>query len=207
MSLVIGLAVIVMAITLHEFAHAWAGDRLGDSTARLQGRLTLNPVAHIDPIFTLLLPVLLILANSPVIFGAARPVPFNPWALKYGRWGAALVAAAGPATNFLLAIFFAAWLRLFNQTGLAEVFYTIISINVAFGVFNLIPFPPLDGSRILYAAAPAGVRSIMDSIEKMGLAAVMLFLFIGFPLLQPFMGAIVGTIMEFLIPGLTSLGG
>ena len=198
MSFLIGLAAIVMAITLHEFAHTWAGDKLGDATARLQGRLTLNPAAHIDPIFTLLLPLLLILANSPVVFGAARPVPFNPWALKYGRWGAALVAAAGPATNFLLAIFFAVWLRLFNQTGLAEVFYAIISINVAFGVFNLIPFPPLDGSRILYAVAPAGLRSIMDSIEKMGLAAVMLFLFIGFPLLQPFMGAIVGTIMGIL---------
>src|SRR5688500_8719101 len=102
--LVFLLFALIMALTLHEFAHALMGDWLGDRTARQEGRLTLNPIAHIDPFMTVLLPVLLILLKSPVIFGAAKPVPFNPWAVRFGKWGAAMVAVAGPAMNFLLAI-------------------------------------------------------------------------------------------------------
>src|SRR5690348_6727574 len=114
MSLVFLIIALILSLTLHEFMHAWMSHYLGDTTAERSGRLTLNPLAHIDPFMTLLLPVALILAHSPVVFGAARPVPFNPWNVRFGKWGSALVALAGPLTNLFLGIFFALWLRIFS---------------------------------------------------------------------------------------------
>src|SRR5471030_3333484 len=105
------LLALIVALTLHEFSHALMGHYLGDTTAKDQGRLTLNPLAHIDPFATLALPLLLILVHSPVVFAAAKPVPFNPWAVRGGRWGAAMVALAGPLTNLFIAVFFALWYR------------------------------------------------------------------------------------------------
>ncbi len=198
----------IMAITFHEFMHAYTSDRLGDGTARSQGRISLNPFAHVDPFMTLLLPALLIIAHSPVIFGAARPVPFNPWAVKGGKRGVALIAAAGPLTNLFVAAFFALWLRFAPvSANLVEFFVKIIQVNVGFFVFNLIPFPPLDGSRLLYVVAPIGVRDVMDRIERAGMMALLLFMFIGGPLLSPIIGQLVGSVLRFLIPGLTSLSG
>lgn len=206
MGLILLLIALLMALTLHEFAHAWTADRLGDDTPSRLGRLTLNPAAHIDPVMTILLPLMLIVARSPVIFGAARPVPFNPWALRYGKWGSALVAAAGPAANLLIAAFFAAWLQLFNLPAAAiELFVAVIKVNIFLMVFNLIPFPPLDGSRILYAAAPLPLRTVMDRIEQAGIMAVMIFLFLAFPLIIPLVAEVAGAILQVLIPGLTSL--
>lgn len=206
MSLLYILVSLVLAITLHEFMHAWVGNYLGDQTAKRQGRLTLNPLAHIDPFMTLILPAILIIIGSPVVFLAARPVPFNPWAVRYGKWGAALVAVAGPLTNLLVAIFFAAWLRLFNPAGPAlEFLVTLVNINVAVFVFNLIPFPPLDGSRVLYAAAPLGLRQIMDRIERGGAGVFIGLLFLLILVLGPFIAFITSHIMQVLIPGLTSL--
>ncbi len=155
MDLVYILIALVMGITLHEFSHALMGHYLGDDTARLQGRLSLNPLAHIDPMMTILLPLFLIVFHSPVLFAAAKPVPFNPWAVRFGKWGAVMVALAGPATNFVLAIFFALCLRFLPISGaIVGLFVALVSVNVALGVFNLITFPPLDGSRLLYAVAP-----------------------------------------------------
>jgi Zn-dependent protease len=206
---ILGLAFLIFAylfaLTLHEFAHALAGDLLGDRTARNEGRLSLNPLRHIDPIMTVLLPAALIVLHSPVLFGAARPVPFSPWAVRWGKWGAALVAAAGPLMNLLLAIIFAAavrWLPL-SQTVL-ELFITIISINISFMIFNLIPIPPLDGSRIVYAAIPA-VRDLYDTLERNGLAVVFVLLLIAGPIITPIIGGAVGAIMGLLVPGLTGL--
>lgn len=206
MGLVFLLIALVMSITLHEFAHALAGHYLGDSTAQIKGRLTLNPLAHIDPVMTLMLPALLIITHSPVVFGAAKPVPFNPWAVHWGKWGAALVALAGPATNLLLAVFFALCLRIIPLPGSGlQLFVTIIEVNVAFGVFNLIPFPPLDGSRLLYAVAPMGVREIMDRIERAGIVMVFLLLFLAYPFISPVLAQVVGYILRILVPGLTAL--
>lgn len=206
MSLIYLLVALVLSITLHEFMHAWVSNYLGDQTAKHQGRLTLNPGAHIDPFMTLILPVALILAHSPVVFGAARPVPFNPWAVRFGKWGAALVAVAGPLTNLALAIFFALWLRVFNLPSWAvEFLVRIIEVNVAFFIFNLIPFPPLDGSRVLYAAAPLAVRQVMDRIERAGILVVIIMLFFLFPIILPFIAAASKYILDLLVPGLTGL--
>lgn len=197
---------LVLSLTLHEFMHAWVSNYLGDQTARSQGRLTLNPLAHIDPFMTVLLPLALILAHSPVIFGAARPVPFNPWAVRFGKWGAALVAIAGPLTNLALAIFFALWLRVFSLHGWAiELFVDLITINVAFFIFNLIPFPPLDGSRVLYAVAPLGLRQVMDRIERSGIIIFAVLLFVLLPVLSPIIATLSKDILQLLVPGLTGL--
>jgi Zn-dependent protease len=134
---------------------------LGDVTAKREGRLTLNPLAHIDPVYTLGLPILLILIGSPIVFGAAKPVPFNPYAVRYGKWGAALIAVAGPASNFLMAVFGAIWLRIFPIQGLGQQFLVMFVVtNLAFFLFNMIPFPPLDGSRVLYAIAPPKITNM-----------------------------------------------
>ncbi len=198
---------LILALTLHEFAHALASDYLGDTTARQQGRLSINPIVHIDPLMTLIIPLTLLLAGSPVLFGGAKPVPFNPWAVRYGKWGVAIVAAAGPLMNFLLAIFFAIWLHFLPiSPTFYELFVRIIVTNIALGIFNLLPIPPLDGSRILYAAAPLGLRDLMDTIERAGLIVVFILLFLLGPhYVFPVINAIVGSIVQILIPGLTGL--
>lgn len=196
---------LVMALTLHEFAHAVVGHWLGDDTAHREGRLSLNPLVHIDPFMTLLLPAVLIIAHSPVIFGAARPVPFNPWALRWGKWGAALVAVAGPVMNLLLAIFFALWLRYVPiHQALLPLFVDIISINIFFMVFNLIPLPPLDGSRIAYAAIPP-IRPLFDQLERQGMIIIFVILLVAGPVLLPFISIVSSAILQFLIPGLTGI--
>ncbi len=206
MEIVYLLIALVLSLTLHEFMHGYVSYLLGDDTAKEQGRLTLNPAAHIDPFTTLLLPLFLILVHSPVVFGAAKPVPFKPWALRYGKWGAALVAVAGPLTNLFVAVFFGLWLRFIPvQVAAAQLFVAIISVNIAFFVFNLIPFPPLDGSRVLYAIAPHGLREVMDRIERAGLVAIAVFIFFLYQPLAPYMEKIVLGLMRLLIPGVTGL--
>jgi Zn-dependent protease len=206
MEIIAQLAALLLGLTLHEFAHAWAGHYLGDTTARDQGRLTLNPLAHIDPFATLLLPVLLILAHSPVVFAAAKPVPFNPWAVRGGRRGAALVAVAGPLTNLLIATFFALWFRILPFSDFtATVFGAIIVVNVGLFVFNMIPFPPLDGSRVLYAFAPEGLREVMDRIERAGFVVLLAVMLLGYQFIGGFVAAAVRVIVQLLVPGSATL--
>lgn len=198
MQIVYLVGALIIALTLHEFAHALMADWLGDSTARALGRLTVNPIAHIDPFMTVLLPVMLILSGSPIVFGAAKPVPFNPHAVRYGKWGAALVALAGPTTNFILAIFFAAWIRLFHL-GTGGFLAEVVVINIVLGIFNLIPFPPLDGSRVLYAAAPYPVREVMDRIERAGMIAIVVLIVVIFPFIRPWVVGAVEAITQLLL--------
>lgn len=168
------LIVILMSMTLHEAMHAYTGFWLGDDTAKLHGRLTLNPLSHIDPFMTVLLPILLLLAGAPP-FGAAKPVPFSPDRVKYDEFGAALVGVAGPLTNLVLAFLGFLVLHFGNIAlgGIVGVFlFLFISVNLAFFVFNMLPIPPLDGSRALYAIAPDGVRRFMEMMEQYGIFVV-----------------------------------
>ena len=174
------LFIYVVAITVHEFSHAWAGHRLGDPTAAHGGRLTLNPLAHIDPFATLALPLFLMLVGSPIIFGAARPVPFNPLMVRGGKRGAALIAFAGPGSNLLMALLIALVLRTVPSLALLgdSLLINFIVINISLALFNLIPIPPLDGSRIVYAFAPDWLTVAMERLEQMGTITLLLFFFL-----------------------------
>lgn len=152
------LAILALLISLstHEYCHALVGFMLGDETARRAGRLTLNPVAHIDPIGTVLMPLIGALSGFPLI-GWAKPVPFNPYNLKYRKWGPVMVALAGPGSNFLLALVFVLLLKVvlvmgFGPSNLLVIFLSIlVTINVVLGIFNFLPVPPLDGSKLAHA--------------------------------------------------------
>jgi Zn-dependent protease len=194
---------LILGLTLHEFAHGMMAHYLGDSTASDQGRLTLNPLAHISLFTTLILPIFLAIAHLP-IFAAAKPVPFNPWAVRGGRWGAAAVAAAGPLTNLLIALVCAVALRLFGSQGLIPyiVLGSIISVNVNLFIFNLIPLPPLDGSRVLYAMVSASVREVMDRIEQAGLVVIFgMVLLLSYTPLGSFLYQAMTGLTTILLPG------
>lgn len=172
--LLIVFGVILLSMTLHEAMHAFVAYWLGDDTAKLEGRLTLNPIKHIDPFLTIILPLGLALLGGP-IFGGAKPVPFRPDMVKGGDWGAALVALGGPLTNFIIAfVVFGLWVLVgAPQTGLgATILTTAVTVNLGFFVFNMLPIPPLDGSRVIYALAPEFVRTGMRFIEQYGIILV-----------------------------------
>lgn len=180
--LVIVIIIVVVSMTFHEAMHAYASYWLGDDTAKLSGRLSLNPIKHIDPVMTLVLPILLAISGAPV-FGGAKPVPFNSSKIKYDDWGVALVAVAGPLTNLILAfILVGLWVAIGveSTTLLSQTLFTAASINLGFFIFNMLPIPPLDGSRILYAFAPDFIRRFMESLEKFGIIIVFaLVMFLG----------------------------
>lgn len=177
---------ILVSMTLHEAMHAFASHWLGDDTAKLEGRLTLNPLSHIDPFTTVLLPLMLAAIGAPP-FGAAKPVPFNPNRVKYGEWGAALVGVAGPLTNLALAAIAGLVIRSIAPDAnalLFNVLQTFLVVNISFFVFNMIPFPPLDGSRVLYALAPDPIRNVMERIEAMGFMAIVFFMLLFYTFLS-----------------------
>ena len=175
--LVLVLAIVVGSVILHELAHGVVAYWLGDHTAKDAGRLTLNPIKHIDPYMSIIVPVILYLLRAPV-FGGAKPVPIDSRNLKWGVWGMAIVAIAGPFTNFLLALFsflighFTGLLYGSGGEILEFIFTEFLYINLGFMLFNLIPVPPLDGSRVLYAIAPDGFRRVLMQIEQYGIFIV-----------------------------------
>lgn len=197
LNLVVILGVILFSMVLHELAHGVVAYWLGDDTAKDDGRLTLNPAKHIDPVMSILVPVLLYMSGGP-IFGGAKPVPVDTRNLKFGAWGMALVAIAGPLTNFLIALvsfligYWTGWLNMPGIVGL--IFMELVLVNLGFGIFNLIPIPPLDGSRVLYALAPDVVREGMEKFEKIGIIVVMILVIV-FP-------SVISTIMLGGIQGM-----
>ncbi len=181
--------------------HGLVAYRLGDHTAKSQGRISLNPLRHIDPLTTVALPLLLLISGFPP-FAAAKPVPVNFARLKYEEFGMALVGLAGPLTNLLLAIIFALIARLIEPTGwLANFLIANISINVGLFVFNMIPFPPLDGSRVLYAFAPDFIQRGMEKIEGMGFTAILLFMLLGFRFIEPILVSANQFVLKFILGG------
>jgi Zn-dependent protease len=200
-TLIIVFPIILISMSIHELMHALVSDWLGDDTARSMGRISLNPLVHIDPILTIALPLLLAISGGP-IFGAAKPVQVDFKKLRYDEFGGALVGAVGPLTNLVLAILTALVLKYTNITSGLEykiLGYAVI-INIGFFVFNSIPWPPLDGSRVLYAFAPRPLQEIMEAIEHMGFAGLIIFMLLFYQLIAPF----TGTLIEKLTSGLTS---
>lgn len=197
LQIAIVLGVILVSMTLHEAMHAFVAFWLGDDTAKREGRLTLNPIKHIDPFLTILLPLGLAIIGGP-IFGGAKPVPFRPDYVKGGDWGAALVALGGPLTNLFIAfISFGIWVVVgAPAVGLgAAILTTMVMVNLGFFIFNMLPLPPLDGSRVLYAFAPEFVRTGMRFIEQYGIIFVFALVLLAGPVLGDFMR----TVMDFFI--------
>jgi Zn-dependent protease len=195
------LVSILISLSIHEAMHGFVAHLLGDDTAHLEGRLTLNPLKHIDVFTTILLPMVLLLMSLPPIF-AAKPVPFNPERLKFDEFGAALVAGAGPFTNLVLAIVGAIIFRLLGPeygSFSYNAVVTFTAVNIGFFVFNMIPFPPLDGSRILYAFAPEPVQDVMRQIEGLGFFATLLFLYFIFQFASAPILTIQNNILQFLL--------
>jgi Zn-dependent protease len=178
---IFSIIVLIMSVVIHEVSHGAVAGLLGDPTARLAGRLTLNPIKHLDPVGSVILPFILSLIPGGVVFGWAKPVPYNPYNLRGGQWGPGIVAAAGPASNLLLAIIFSVVLRLGAGTfisPLAVQFVAgIVFINLILMFFNLVPVPPLDGSKILFSLLPYRFRWIENSLNQFSLPLIILVIF------------------------------
>ncbi len=204
------LVILVFSAILHEVAHGFVAEKLGDPTARLMGRLTLNPKNHIDPMMSILLPLILILSGSPVIFGAAKPVPVDPFNLRDGRKDMAIVSLAGPATNVILAVLaaiitkivlFATAFHLFGSYSTAVysvlywTFYMIAQINILLAIFNLIPIPPLDGSKVFALLLPEREAAIYLSLSSVGF--IIVFFLLLFPIGGFSLGGLIFNLMTF----------
>lgn len=182
------VAIIIFSVVVHEVAHGYAALWMGDSTAYYAGRLTLNPIKHLDFLGSFLIPLLL--SFSGVIFGWAKPVPYNPYNLKNRRWGELLVAIAGPVSNIILAIIFGIFIRLIlggtnEVTSLVFVASLIVQVNLVLAIFNLIPIPPLDGSKILFSLMPNQYGKIRATLERFGFVFILFFVFFLWQLFTP----------------------
>jgi Zn-dependent protease len=190
---IFGLVILMFSVMVHEVSHGFVAEKLGDPTARNAGRLTMNPMSHIDLFGSVLLPLILVFTNSPVLFGWAKPVPYDPRNLKDPRAGSAMIAAAGPLSNFFLAFIFGLAVRFSFVYGmppdaiLPSLFAGIVFANVSLGVFNLVPIPPLDGSKILMAVLPPGEKTyrFLMALERNGMLLIFLFIFFGYSVLNP----------------------
>jgi Zn-dependent protease len=181
----LGIAFLILSLGVHEAAHAYVADRCGDGTAREEGRLTLNPMAHIDPFMTIILPLILFM-TSGFIFGGARPVPVNPMRLRHPLRDMSLVALAGPASNLVLALLFSiAWKSMVYWGGMPtsalapRVMEMALTFNIILAIFNMIPIPPLDGSRVMAYLLPNHMRESYVSLERFGLMIVLLLVMTG----------------------------
>ncbi|MGH9371493.1 MAG: site-2 protease family protein [Vicinamibacterales bacterium] len=188
--ILIGFAIVLASLTVHEAAHAWTADRLGDPTARLLGRVSLNPIVHIDPIGTILLPLLAAYSGLPII-GWAKPVPVNISRLRHHRRDFMFVAAAGPLSNIAQAVIFACIVRAAfapTDTSLIKaVFAFAVEINLLLAFFNLIPIPPLDGGNVLAGLLPESAASVLDSVRQFGFILLYALMLTGvlFNLIRP----------------------
>ena len=177
MDTVFQIAVLVMSVVIHEVSHGYAARSMGDKTAEYAGRLTLNPIPHIDLWGSIIIPAILVFSNAGFIIGWAKPVPVNPYNLKNGKWGDAWVSFAGPLSNFVLALFFGLAARFdLVPFSVMPIVASIIIINLVLAVFNMVPIPPLDGSKILFAFLPAQLAHWRESMERYGLVLALIFI-------------------------------
>lgn len=192
----------ILSVVVHEVMHGYVAELLGDPTARLAGRLTLNPLKHLDPVGSVLIPIIATLSGVP-FFGWAKPVPFNPYNLRAGKWGPGLVAAAGPVSNLLLAVLFAVILHFsylfpFSQEIGRSLLAFIVVVNVGLAVFNLIPIPPLDGSKVLFAILPHRFEKVLHVLERYQLILLIGVIFLAGNVVGP----LVQWVARLLIPSL-----
>ena len=194
MEFIFQIAVLIMSVVIHEVSHGYAASFLGDETARYQGRLTLNPIKHLDFVGSILVPSISYFLGG-FIFGWAKPVPYNPYNLRPGRWSEAAVAAAGPASNIILALIFGILLRVtismetsWATPAFVQVTAMIVFINILLAIFNLMPIPPLDGSKLLFALFPDKLFQIRGFFERYGLILVLFFIFFLWQFISPVIG-------------------
>ena len=208
--LIIMIVTLIVSVVLHEMAHGYAANYLGDPTARLQGRLSPNPLVHIDPLGSVIIPGLLIFSGAGFIFGWAKPVPYNPYNLRDQKWGEAKIAAAGPAVNIVLAVIFAALVGLAPTLGLPpqfqEIGVLVIYLNLFLAFFNLLPFPPLDGSKILppllgmiSTEAMWQFQRFRQLLEQNVFLAFLIIIFTVFYILGPVLFSLTQTVAGILI--------
>jgi Zn-dependent protease len=200
------LLVLFFSIIIHEVSHGFAAEMLGDPTARLQGRLTLNPLPHIDPIGSILVPAILIFSHSGFLFGWAKPVPYNPYNLKNQKWGEAIVAVAGPMANIFIAIIFGMIIR-FGAGTLQENFIylsgMIVFVNIMLAFFNLIPIPPLDGSKLLKSLLPYKANLTFQRMEAFMMSGGMLMMIFLFWILMNIFGGYFYSFLTFIFTLIT----
>ncbi|MDP2934462.1 MAG: site-2 protease family protein [bacterium] len=189
--ILIQIAILLMSVVIHEVSHGLMANYLGDPTAKYAGRLSLNPLKHLDLWGSFLIPLFLLMFNSPFLFGYAKPVPYNPHNLKNKKWGPAMVAAAGPLSNLVIVLIFGLTLRFLPIGGspyidnLIKIFIYIVILNLVLAVFNAMPIPPLDGSKIISAVLPYRYQSIIAGMEKYGMILVLFFVFFLFQFISP----------------------
>lgn len=178
------VVVVIISSIIHEVMHGYAADKLGDPTARYAGRLTLNPLVHLDPFGSVFLPLLLVLSGSPIFFGYAKPVPYNPYNLRPGRFSEAIVAIAGPLSNLAIALLGALIMRSGLLGSINDVLFLIVVINIMLCLFNMIPIPPLDGSKVLASILPGAlergygrIRSALERNPFIGMVIVVLIVY------------------------------
>lgn len=200
---------LIISVVIHEMAHVYAAEWLGDPTARLSGRLSPNPLVHLDPLMSVIIPGLLVVTGAPFLFGAAKPVPYNPYNFRNQKWGEAIVAVAGPVSNLVIALIFAGLIRFADVLSLSATFvqlsFGVVVLNIFLAFFNLVPIPPLDGSKILPRFLPLGVRMQYDRLrmvlERNAFLGFAIIIFVFFYILAAPMYAAVQSLAFFLVGG------